>query len=373
MEYNVKTQILKVDQEHPDDAVIALAARKIVEGGLVVFPTETVYGLGANAYDEDAIRLIFAVKHRPASDPLIVHLSSMSQLGDVAEELPPHARNLVERFWPGPLTLILRRKPVIPGAVSAGLPTVAVRMPRHPVALAFLRKAGVPVAAPSANLFMHPSPTTAGHVLDDLDGHVDLILDAGPSPIGMESSVVDLLHDPPILLRPGGTSLEELRAIVPTITSEPGYFDLQTAVAGASSPGMLLRHYSPRAALLMFAGTPDKVLARMRSSATTLLAAGRSVGILSSGEFAQQFQDLDVVVNSLGSMQDLRNVGRNLFASMRELDKAGVDVILVGEFSTKGIGLAIRDRLIRASAGRVVETSNDCLQTCTIDSQSFLL
>ncbi|HWQ14189.1 MAG TPA: L-threonylcarbamoyladenylate synthase, partial [Roseiflexaceae bacterium] len=213
MTYTANTRIHSVDPLHPDPSVIDEAAGVIRAGGLVAFPTETVYGLGANALDAAAVGRVFAAKGRPASDPLIVHLRAADQLAQVAVDIPPEAVELARRLWPGPLTLVLRRHLRVPPEVTAGRDTVAVRVPAHPVALALIAAAGVPVVAPSANLFSRPSPTTAQHVLEDLRGRVDLVLDAGPAAIGIESTVVDLTSDPPALLRPGGVPAEELRAL----------------------------------------------------------------------------------------------------------------------------------------------------------------
>src|SRR5262245_22416754 len=201
---NYPTKIIIVNPVAPEPAVIQQAASVIRAGGLVAFPTETVYGLGANALDATAVARIFAAKGRPASDPLIVHIAAFAQLDDIAEQIPPLARELAAAFWPGPLTLVLRRRSIVPANVSAGRETVAVRMPAHPVALALCGAAGVPIAAPSANLFTRTSPTEAEHVLEDLAGRIDLLLDGGPTPIGLESTVLDLTQSPPALLRPGG-------------------------------------------------------------------------------------------------------------------------------------------------------------------------
>ena len=239
------TKHLPIDRLAPAAEAIALAGETIRAGGLVAFPTETVYGLGANAWDTQAVARIFHAKGRPSTDPLIVHIADMEQLSQVARAIPASARELCRRFWPGALTLVLPKANAIPANLTAGLDTVAVRMPDHAVALALLRNAGVPIAAPSANLFSRPSPTSAQHVLEDLAGHVDIVLDAGSTTIGLESTIVSLVDNPPRLLRPGGISLESLREIVPDLRYEPQYIAEDGEAAPA--PGTMLKHYAPRA------------------------------------------------------------------------------------------------------------------------------
>lgn len=241
--------VVSVDPNAPDPSVVARAAAILRRGGLVAIPTETVYGLAANAFDADAVGRIYVAKGRPSFNPVIVHLADASELPRVAIEVPDLARDLAGRFWPGPLTLVLRRHPSIPDAVTGGSDTVGIRVPDHAVARAVIRAAGVPLAAPSANPFMRVSPTTAQHVEDQLGDRVELVLDAGPASVGIESTVVDLTTDPPRLLRPGGISREALEAVTGALDASPEPDD-PTAVR--PSPGMVPRHYSPRAALTLF-------------------------------------------------------------------------------------------------------------------------
>jgi len=352
------TVVIRVDSSAPDPAAIRQAATVLQGGGLVAFPTETVYGLGANALDAAAVQRIFAAKGRPASDPLIVHIAALEQLNSVAEDLPALAHSLAQAFWPGPLTLVLKRRQVIPATVSAGRDTVAVRIPNHPVPLALARASGLPIAAPSANMFTRPSPTTAAHVLEDLDGRVDLLLDGGSTPIGLESTVLDLTSAQPALLRPGGTSIEALRQYIPDLSFTPRYVEHDTAEQSPASPGMLLKHYSPRAELLLFAGPAERALARMRQAALAALERGERVGVMLPDEEGGAFAGLAVMVVSLGSRADMDQIGRRIFASMRELDTQGVERILVRGVERHGIGLAIWDRLVRAAEGRVIETGD---------------
>jgi L-threonylcarbamoyladenylate synthase len=353
-----KTRILIVEPLAPDPAAIRQAAQALLRGGLVAFPTETVYGLGANALDEAAVQKIFIAKGRPATDPLIVHIADVEQIASVASNIAPLARALAQAFWPGPLTLVLQRGSAVPANVSAGRDTVAVRVPDHAVPLALIRTAGVPIAAPSANLFTRPSPTTSADVLEDLGGRIDLVLDGGPTPIGLESTVLDLTGARPALLRPGGIPIEALYQYIPDLSFAPRYIEPDAVGPAPSSPGMLLKHYSPRAELLLFAGAPEQAIARMRLAAQEAIAAGKIVGVMAPNQEIGAFADLAVVITPLGSREDMDQIGRRIFASMRELDRRGVERILVRGVDRAGIGLAIWDRLLRAAEGRVIEVDD---------------
>ncbi|MCS6842446.1 MAG: L-threonylcarbamoyladenylate synthase [Roseiflexus sp.] len=349
---HIPTRVLIVDPSAPDPQIIAEAAAVIRAGGLVAFPTETVYGLGANALDDRAVARIFHAKGRPATDPIIAHIADLQQLDALARDAPPVAYALAQRFWPGPLTLVVWRRPVVPANLSAGRATVAVRMPSHPVALALIAAAGVPIAAPSANRFSRPSPTTAAHVLDDLAGRIDLVLDGGSTPVGVESSVVDLTVDPPVLLRPGGVTVTALREVLPDLIFAPRYLTADGEAAPA--PGMLLRHYAPDAPLIVVAGEREASLARMRSEAQLAIGAGKRVGVLAFDEDAPELADLPVQVVMLGPVTDPEKVARRLFAALREIERTGVDLILARDPGQEGLSLAVRDRLVRAAEGRVI-------------------
>jgi len=327
----------------------------LLAGGLIAFPTETVYGVGANALNEEAIGQIFRAKGRPASDPIIVHIFSLLQLEGVAIGIPDLAWQLAQKFWPGPLTLVLKRHENIPANVSARLDTVALRMPNHKVSLALLRTTGVPIAAPSANLFARPSPTTAQHVLEDLQGRIDIVLDAGPTPIGLESTVIDLTKEIPVVLRPGGIPVESLQKVIPLLKVSPKYLHINEPEAVSASPGMLSKHYSPTAELLLFTGSFKQVIAHMQETAQRLASENRIVGIMAPNEEYRFFTDMPVQIVLLGPSSDLTQIGYNLFAGMRELDRRGVHVILVRGFARNGLGLAIWDRLFRAAEGRVID------------------
>ncbi|MBC7250438.1 MAG: threonylcarbamoyl-AMP synthase [Anaerolineae bacterium] len=347
--------LLKVDPVQPEDDIIRQAAEVIRQGGLVAFPTETVYGLGANALNEEAVARIFVAKDRPAEDPLIVHIASIEDLRRVARELPPQVRVLSQAFWPGPLTLILPRAAAVPSNVTAGLDTVGVRMPAHAVALALIRAAGTPIAAPSANLFGRPSPTTAQHVLEDLGGRVDLILDGGPTPIGVESTVLDLSGERPVILRPGGLSREALSLVLEEIAVDTSALWREREEGRFPSPGLMEKHYAPRARLIFFRGAEQAMLAAMKEQVDQLLAAGKKVGLLLASEDRGLFAGYPVLIEDLGPGDNLGHIAARLFAAIRALDGQGVEVILARGFGAMGLGLAIEDRLAKAAGGRVVE------------------
>lgn len=345
------TIVYTLDPLAPDSRLIRRAAEVLLAGGLVAFPTETVYGLGANALDAQAVQGIFAAKERPAYDPLIVHLADATGLPHVAHSIPPLVEQLATRFWPGPLTLVLPRGPKIPLAVTAGGDTVAVRVPAHPVAQALLRTAGVPIAAPSANRFGRLSPTRAADVLADLDGRIDVLLDGGPTAVGVESTVLSLVAAPTIL-RPGGVSREELEAVLgPVAVLER---PIQPVEELPTSPGLLLQHYAPRARLILYQGSSSAMLTAIRAEAQRLQSAGVRVGVLLATEDVPFFAMTNLPLEVAGSAEDLETVAHRLFAALRALDAAGVDVILARDFGVTGLGLAIRDRLTRAAGGQVI-------------------
>ena len=345
--YITQTKRYQVNPAAPDRGIIQAASEMIRRGRLVAFPTETVYGLGANALDDKAIDRIFRAKGRPANDPLIVHIARLEQLAEVARAIPAAAADLCQRFWPGALTLVLKKQTRIPASLTAGLDTVAVRLPDHPIALALLRQADVPVAAPSANIFSRPSPTTAQHVMDDLAGRVDMILDGGPTAIGVESTIVSLIEDAPRVLRPGGVSLEALRQVLPQISHQPAYL---AEDAAAPAPGTLLKHYAPRAKVILFQSEHDEdVFKAMRD----IIAESDRAGVMALDADAAQFAGLDVPIASLGANVD--EAAWRLFSALRALDKQGLDLILVRAPTRSGLGLAVWDRLLRAAVGQVIE------------------
>lgn len=323
----------------PDASGIEDAAAILRAGGLVGLPTETVYGLGANALSAAAVRAIFEAKGRPADDPVIVHLADAAQLERVAMTTE-QATILARRFWPGPLTLVLPKRPEIPAEVTAGLETVGVRVPSHPVARAVLRAADLPVAAPSANLFGHTSPTTAQHVLDDLDGRIDAVIDAGPATLGVESTIVDVSSNQPRLLRPGGLPAEAIEAALGTRLAVP-----QPREGPQVAPGMLAVHYAPRTPLVLVASR-----ARLIAEVAAALEQGQRVGVLALEEDIASLPS-GVHLEVVGSIAEPAGVAAKLFAALRALDAAGLDLLFARDVADphSGIGRALADRLQRAS------------------------
>jgi len=318
---------------------ITKAAAILRKGGLVAFPTETVYGLGANALNERAVARVFEVKARPRFDPLIVHVPAMLWLERLTTGFPPLARQLAEKFWPGPLTLVLPKSSAVPDLVTAGGPTVAIRIPDHPVALSLLRAVELPIAAPSANPFGQISPTCAAHVREQLGPKIDLILDGGPCRVGVESTVLQLTPEGPLLLRPGGTTLEDIEDVIGKVQVPDGSQDGLPGAALAS-PGTLAQHYAPRTALVVRSR-------ETRGVAHGELPASGSVGLLAFRESDQNSQFARVEV--LSPTGDLREAAANLFAALRRLDAAGLDLIVAETFPEAGLGRALNDRLRRAA------------------------
>ena len=354
-----KTVVWRVDPLAPAPEIIEWAAAILRAGGLVAFPTETVYGLGANALDPGAVAGIFRAKGRPPDNPLIVHVADRETVYRLARRVDGRAVRLMELFWPGPLTLILPRQEGVPPEVSAGLETVAVRMPAHQAALDLIRAAGVPVAAPSANLSGRPSPTTAAHVWDDLGEQIDVILDAGPAGIGVESTVLDLTASVPVILRPGGVTREELEAAAGEVRLDPAAGgggedagsagkDGPAAVSRPRSPGMKYRHYAPRAPLILVEGEARQAAAKVRELAELKSAAGLKVGILASAEAAPFYPRGEIL--AAGSRRQPEQIAARLFSALRRFDELGVDVIIAEGVEPAGLGLAVMNRLRRAAA-----------------------
>ncbi len=357
---SVQTTLLAVDPLQPAPADIERAAALLRAGQLVVFPTETVYGLGADALQVQAVHSIFTAKGRPYSDPLIVHIAEYQTLAMLVTHIPQDALRLAEAFWPGPLTLVLPAHERVPRIVTAGMPTVAVRMPRHPVALALIRATATQIAAPSANRFMHISPTTAQHAFTDLHGRVPLILDAGPCEIGVESTVLDLSTDIPTLLRPGGVSLEMLRTLLPTVQhfTSPRASSLEQNIADAhKSPGQMLVHYAPTVPTYLFDGSLSQIHTAMLTTIQQHLAQGQHVGVLIADEDLSALQNSGAKLYTLGSLTQPEQIAAHLFAGLRALEEANVTLILCRTFAEQGIGLAIQDRLLKASGSKIITVS----------------
>jgi len=350
-----KTLVLAVDAQNPEMDKIRKAADFIKRGGLVAFPTETVYGLGADALNATAIRSLFEAKRRPLDNPPIVHVCDAKDVYRLAKTVPAKAELLMRRFWPGPLTLIFEHSSIVPSVTVAGLDTIAVRMPRHDVALALIKESGCPIAAPSANLAGKPSPTLARHVLEDLDGLIDAVLDAGPTHIGVESTVLDLTVDPPQVLRPGGTPFEALLKSLERVELNPvATANKILSVEKARSPGMKHKHYAPKAEVVVVEGDIEAVVIRVNELIARYKAGGKKVGVLATNETLRAYSADSV--KSLGSRRVLADVARNLFRLLREFDAENVDVIIAEGVSTEGLGLAIMNRLRKAAGYNIVKT-----------------
>lgn len=351
------TQIIKIDPLNPEIDKIRIAAEVIKNGGTVAFPTETVYGLGANAFDGKACLKIFEAKNRPADNPLIVHIAEFKQLYEVAREIPDKVLEVAQIVWPGPLTFVLKKTDIVPKEVTAGLDTVAVRMPAHPIALQLIRESGLPIAAPSANLATRPSPTKAEDVIADLYGRVDVIIDGGHTFFGVESTIINVTVDPPVLLRPGPFTVEELRKLFGDIII-PEFAEGKKEAEIALAPGMKYRHYAPSTRLLIVENR------RILRDVASLLKKKYKVAVLIPKEMAKEFQDVPQLL--LGSDENLYEVAKNLFDSFRELDKLNVDIGLIVGFPEKGIGFAIMNRARKATSFSIVKEINDVYKYVSI-------
>ncbi|KXS41461.1 MAG: translation factor SUA5 [Methanolobus sp. T82-4] len=340
-----RTQVFHIDKGKLGE-IIEEAAAIIKEGGTVAFPTETVYGLGADALNPVAVEKIFEAKGRPADNPLIVHVASKEDVGDLAKHIPEKAYVLMDKFWPGPLTLILQRKEIVPDITTGELDTVALRMPDNRIALELIRVSGRPLAAPSANLSGKPSPTTADHVVADLSGRIDAVIDAGAVNVGVESTVIDMSSEPPAILRPGMISKEDIEEEIGGIGI--GYEDrVHQDIEKVRSPGMKYTHYSPNAVVLLIEGDSKPVNAKIREMFCDFKTRGARVGLLLTDR--SDAPDCDAFF-LLGSRDRPDEIALNLFSGLRSLDEQKVDVIIAdGSFSQRGVGAAVRNRLRKAA------------------------
>ena len=328
---------------------IAEAAAILQRGGLVAIPTETVYGLAADAFNSQAVASIFAAKGRPQDNPLIVHISDLSQLADLAETVPPAAMLLAERFWPGPLTMVLPRKASVSDTVTAGLDSVAIRFPAHPVARAVIAAAQTPLAAPSANLSGSPSPTTAQHVMNDLAGRIEAVLDGGESDVGLESTVLALTGEKPVLLRPGGVTYEQLTEVLGEVIIDKAVRQQIDDTERVSSPGMKYRHYAPKAPVQAICGTGEVTAEYIRT--VSQKTVGR-VCVICYDEAVGAFGEAECI--AYGSESDPAALAHNLFDALRRADEANADRIFVQCPSDDGIGLAVANRIKKAAGFDVV-------------------
>lgn len=348
----MKTDIIKLDVENMNYDGLKKAADVIKEGGLVAFPTETVYGLGANALDEDAVKSIFDAKGRPSDNPLIVHISNYSML-DMVTDCSLEQRSLLELlgsiFWPGPLTIIVSKSNNIPKVVSCGLDTVGIRMPQHPIALALIDECKLPIAAPSANTSGKPSPTSADHVIEDILNKVDIIIDGGNCSVGLESTVIDITVKPAVILRPGFITKELLETVINEVEEHNWLSDCKGKV---KSPGMKYKHYAPNARITIFQGNMDDVVKRIKQEVFDLINTGMTVGILATDQTICYYDNDNLL--SLGNKDKPESLAANLFSCLRKFDELKVDVVFAEAVSLNGIGDAIMNRLYRAAGCRLI-------------------
>lgn len=347
----MNTIVRKVDNNNIDKSVMQEASDILHNGGMVAFPTETVYGLGADALDEKASAKIYAAKGRPSDNPLIVHISNETQLEPLVKEIPEAAKKLMNKFWPGPLTMIFNKSSLVPKGTTGGLDTVAVRMPNHPVALSLIDVSQVAIAAPSANTSGRPSPTTAQHVEEDLSGRIEMILDGGQVGIGIESTIVDVTVNPPVILRPGYITKEMLMDVI-------GEVEIDKAITGPMSPdikpkapGMKYKHYAPKADLTMFKGELDNVVRHINEVTEGAVKDGKKVGIIACDETKDKYTAGDIL--SIGTRKDEETIARNLYKVLREFDSLNVDIIYGETFNDSRLGYAIMNRLLKAAGYHV--------------------
>ena len=348
----MKTQLIKIDEKNPDSALLGQAGDIIRKGGLVAFPTETVYGLGGDALNPDSSRKIYAAKGRPSDNPLIVHISCFDDIYPIVEEVPDSAKKLAEAFWPGPLTMILKKSDRVPKATTGGLNTVAIRMPDNRIALDFIKASGGYIAAPSANTSGKPSPTLAKYVAEDMDGRIEMILDGGPVGIGLESTIVDLTEEVPTILRPGYITQEMLSDVLGKVDTDQTILSADSGQA-PKAPGMKYRHYAPKGDLTIVEGDLKAVVAYINEQAAALTAQGEKLGIIGTDSTVGLY--CTGSVKSVGSRQEEETVARELYRVLREFDDEDVTVIFSESFERRGIGQAIMNRLLKAAGHKVVQ------------------
>ena len=348
----MKTKISMIKNASEDEKEIQEAAEIIKNGGTVVFPTETVYGLGADGLNSEAVKKIFEAKGRPQDNPLIIHVSS-KDLNLYAEEVPQIANKLVEKFWPGPLTIILKKKDIVPNETSASLDSIGIRMPNNEIALKLIELIETTIAAPSANISGRPSPTDLQRCVEDLDGKVDCILGGEQSDIGVESTIVDCTVNPPLVLRPGGVTLEMLREIDPNINIDPAIMKKPEPNLKPKAPGMKYRHYAPKAKVTIVSGNKKNTIEKIKEMVHYNIEKKKKVCILTVDENEKEYSE--GIKISLGSLNDLSTVARNLFETLRKCDDIGADVVFAESFEQKGVGIAIMNRLNKAAGFDIVE------------------
>ncbi|MBR6148164.1 MAG: threonylcarbamoyl-AMP synthase [Lachnospiraceae bacterium] len=345
------TKIIKIDEENIDEALISQAGKIIKNGGLVAFPTETVYGLGGDALNRESSKKIYAAKGRPSDNPLIVHIADINDMNAIVLKVKENALKLAERFWPGPLTMILKKSDRVPLETTGGLDSVAIRMPVHKTAAAFIKAAGGYVAAPSANISGKPSPTSAKYVIQDMDGRIDMIIDGGDSGIGLESTIVDLTGDIPVLLRPGYITVEQLREVLGNVDVDKTILD-GDCKERPKAPGMKYRHYAPKGELTIVEGQALAVVEKINELTHEAERENKKVCVIATDENADSYEA--GVIKSIGSRNDEDIIAHRLYTILRECDDENIDVIYSESFDSAGIGQAIMNRLLKAAGHHMI-------------------
>ena len=348
----MNTIIQKVEKEHPDETVLKQAGEILKSGGLVAFPTETVYGLGGDGLNARSSEKIYAAKGRPSDNPLIIHISDMESLDRIVSYVPEKARKLAEKYWPGPLTMIFQKSEEVPLETTGGLDSVAVRMPSHETARMLIRYGGGYVAAPSANTSGRPSPTKASHVIEDLNGKVEMILDGGEVGIGLESTIVDFTEEIPVILRPGYINQEMLEEVLGQVRMDKGLLITDTGIR-PKAPGMKYRHYAPKAQLTIIEGNTEAVVQEINRRCQDGEAAGLRAGVIGTDETVSAYHAQ--VVKSIGTRKDEESIARHLFGILREFDEEKVDMIFSESFETPRMGQAIMNRLLKAAGHHIIK------------------
>ncbi len=349
-----KTKIWKIYDDNTKESIIAIkeVAEKLKDGEVIAFPTETVYGLGANALDKEAVKNIFIAKGRPSDNPLIVHIANIEQLYDLTDEVNETSRLLITKFWPGPLTIVFKKKDGISDLVTAGLNTIAVRMPNHPIALSILENASIPIAAPSANSSGKPSPTTSEHVLNDLNGKIEGIVDSGATGVGIESTVIDVSGEIPLILRPGGVTIEELKEVL-------GEVEIDTTNEKNDqprSPGIKYKHYAPKGEMVIVKGNELEIINKIKLLVSEQFKLGKSVGVLTLEEHKSLFVNADITL-AYGNKDNLYPMAEHLYDALRIFDLNNINYIIVEAVEEKGIGHSIMNRVIKAANKYIIDLS----------------
>lgn len=346
----MKTKTIKIDKESFKKEDLLEAARLIKAGGIVAFPTETVYGLGADGLNEESVKKIYLAKGRPSDNPLILHIGQVDQLYSLVEEVSDLALRCIKEFWPGPLTIIFKRSLLVPGIITAGGDSVAIRMPKSPIARELINLSKTPIAAPSANISGKPSPTNASHVSEDMFGKIDMIIDGGDTGIGLESTVLDLSVKRPIILRPGGISFEEIKKIIPDLVEDKANFKSKEV---PKSPGQKYRHYAPKAEMIVFQGELDSIVNAINKEMEKHIYQGKKIGIMATDETLKDYSK--AIIKTMGTRDDKKTIASNLFKILREFDDLKVDIILAEAVTLDHIGKAIMNRMMKASSGNIID------------------